>query len=801
MLRWSRVLKCWLLALAFNVTIVTCAIEKVQVQSNGLASHASNTASRGAPYLSPPKGRRSSPSSTIKIVNRQRQPTARSDVPFSPPLDEDGYLLHGLADLRGLPHAFNRSKCAKFPDSRSWLEFAIHTEDILKMGDKSKYWTFVYALECAATTAPPNAEAVLYRAKLLIRVGDFDAAIATLRYGRRIAPKSPMIKWDLANELGRYQDRVGPRAKREHDEMIRLFQDLLSQNCNDANTCYELAQIRAHTGKTDSALECLEKAVHMDLNHAGYASKYWSQSVATSMDQIRKVRAEFSMQSRNFREWNETAKHVRITPVHEWLAGYDGANAASSYTTRGLLGQNYRPLPVPPTLSALSLSGTAALRAIVSSVGSRFSEAREALQNLLETEQPEVCQRIDALCTDGPTRLLYSLASPKTAHVNTHIGIDQTGKSKLDFATITSSSLNISGTPFGTPWRDEPYPMFPLYMVNTMRSICDCAELDCDLAGRVWLMDVDAIRDTIESMKAHADVREMVNKPDALGFTPAALAIINNDALTFAALLNTGTVDFSATDVWGHSVVQLLYLVTPTPEAEAMRAAASRFLQEHGGPELPPLLRSVARQLPKVEGLDVATGWDPTTRTLPWAPVSVWTKSLLVDDVDASQVTMADIVDKYISAGRPVVIKGALRNCVKELRQWSKESLRQSVLANVTYKAYSGESGIMTTFREFIDTYMSTGTLSDESKPRYILAQKGSKVMERELKRITEVSFLTDLLKCIPYDLQEYFHLPPPELPGVWSQYTLSMGGAGAGASFHMHEAAINFVVYGTRKW
>ena len=34
---------------------------------------------------------------------------------------------------------------------------------------------------------------------------------------------------------------------------------------------------------------------------------------------------------------------------------------------------------------------------------------------------------------------------------------------------------------------------------------------------------------------------------------------------------------------------------------------------------------------------------------------------------------------------------------------------------------------------------MSTGELTDDSKPRYILAQKGIKVMEKELKRITEV--------------------------------------------------------------
>lgn len=98
-------------------------------------------------------------------------------------------------------------------------------------------------------------------------------------------------------------------------------------------------------------------------------------------------------------------------------------------------------------------------------------------------------------------------------------------------------------------------------------------------------------------------------------------------------------------------------------------------------------------------------------------------------------------------------------------------------------------------------SFMSTGELTDTSQPRYILAQKAAKVMELELKTMTKVHFLTDLMQCIPYELQEYFNLVPPQLAGAWSQYTLSMGGAGAGASFHMHEAAINVVVYGTRKW
>ena len=84
----------------------------------------------------------------------------------------------------------------------------------------------------------------------------------------------------------------------------------------------------------------------------------------------------------------------------------------------------------------------------------------------------------------------------------------------------------------------------------------------------------------------------------------------------------------------------------------------------------------------------MATGWDPTTRTLPWAPLAQWNGSTVVDDVDASKVSMSDIIDKYISIGRPVVIKGGLRQCTDAMKLWGKEALKQSQLADVMYKAY-----------------------------------------------------------------------------------------------------------------
>ena len=108
-----------------------------------------------------------------------------------------------------------------------------------------------------------------------------------------------------------------------------------------------------------------------------------------------------------------------------------------------------------------------------------------------------------------------------------------------------------------------------------------------------------------------------------------------------------------------------------------MHSAASAFLQRYhhhgrdggkhapGPPPLPPLLAGVAKQLPKVAGLDVAEGWDPPTRTLPWAPVSVWEGSAMVDDVDARKVSMADIVDKCVRPCVLACVRACMRACVR----------------------------------------------------------------------------------------------------------------------------------------
>jgi len=418
-----------------------------------------------------------------------------------------------------------------------------------------------------------------------------------------------------------------------------------------------------------------------------------------------------------------------------------------------------------------------------------LAQTKARLRALMEPEQPEICKRVDKLCATGHAEMLYSLASPADSRAH-ESAKDKTGKSTLNFGSITPELLGVEGSPFGSEWSVKPWPKFPLYMVNTIRSICDCADLECDLAGKTWVMDPDAVREAIEATNLH--VWKFVNSQDKLGYTPAHLALMNNDALTFAVLLQTDALDFSAEDAWGHSVVQMLYFLTPTREAFAMHDAASKYLQARGGPALPPLLK--ARQLDKFPGMDAAEGWDPTSRTTSWEPLSEWDGTDKIDDVDASEVSWADIVDKYISVGRPVVIKGALRDCVEEMKLWGKENVQNSRLSNVTFRAFSGEQSTMATLTEFIDEYFSTGELTDESLPRYIFAQQSSTVMEGHMKRVTEVDFITNMLKCIPYEIQEYFALAPPELPGAWSHYTLSMGGAGSGASMHMHEAVSLFL-------
>ena len=91
---------------------------------------------------------------------------------------------------------------------------------------------------------------------------------------------------------------------------------------------------------------------------------------------------------------------------------------------------------------------------------------------------------------------------------------------------------------------------------------------------------------------------------------------------------------------------------------------------------------------------------------------------------------------------------------------------------------------------------------------------------------------LRELLHCIPFELQDYFGLPPAGvcwvcigrdttfllvsrdvktspclvcfavsgLPGAWRQWTFGFGTSGSGAPFHLHEQAINLVIQGTKR-
>ena len=72
---------------------------------------------------------------------------------------------------------------------------------------------------------------------------------------------------------------------------------------------------------------------------------------------------------------------------------------------------------------------------------------------------------------------------------------------------------------------------------------------------------------------------------------------------------------------------------------------------------------------------------------------------------------------------------------------------------------------------------------------------------EQDTSLASNASGITELLQCLPWRLQELLSLPPASMPGAWSEYTFGLGGAGSGAPFHAHEAAVNVVVTGTKRW
>ena len=126
--------------------------------------------------------------------------------------------------------------------------------------------------------------------------------------------------------------------------------------------------------------------------------------------------------------------------------------------------------------------------------------------------------------------------------------------------------------------------------------------------------------------------------------------------------------------------------------------------------------------------------------------------------------------------------------------------------------------------------------LTNQSVPRYIFDNSALELDQlRHGVQMEAVPEMVELLQCIPWQLQELLTLPPAGMPGVWSEYvlypcsvlplsqvvfvwrwsfgrtmllasrngryTIGIGGAGSGAPFHAHEAAVNIVIVGTKRW
>ena len=100
------------------------------------------------------------------------------------------------------------------------------------------------------------------------------------------------------------------------------------------------------------------------------------------------------------------------------------------------------------------------------------------------------------------------------------------------------------------------------------------------------------------------------------------------------------------------------------------------------------------------------------------------------------------------------------------------------------------------TMAQFAEIYMGRENLTDDSEPRYVFQhhQQLHPVHHQHLGRM-RMKPISEVLHCLPKELQDYLHLPPAGMPGAWTHWTVGMGSSGSGAPFHMHDVAVNVVL------
>eukprot|EP00750_Incisomonas_marina_P003883 INCI13423.1.p1 GENE.INCI13423.1~~INCI13423.1.p1 ORF type:complete len:451 (-),score=62.92 INCI13423.1:1620-2972(-) len=324
---------------------------------------------------------------------------------------------------------------------------------------------------------------------------------------------------------------------------------------------------------------------------------------------------------------------------------------------------------------------------------------------------------------------------------------------------------------------------------------------------------------------------------DSFGMTAVHLAIIQNDAVTLQALLSTtnGIRSLDITDLFGRTPIDILRVAVEFPARHLMfdvvrRALATSATSNRVGrhfevklsdfaiPEARPLAKPPGRSSTVASGCGLARGWMPAYYTFPFGALSSWPGSP-VTSVDASSINMATVIRDFVAVGRPLVIKGVLRACPAAQSLWDRSALLDSDLARVPtlFRKYNRNGSGLTTLAEGISELLNTTALTNLSRPHYIfnsplldtsegtLADSSAAyLLDRSIDAISytaRMEPMNAIMECIPYELQEYFNLPPPGAPGSWNDWTLSLGSTGAGSNFHTHHLAVNVMIHGAKRW
>ena len=470
-----------------------------------------------------------------------------------------------------------------------------------------------------------------------------ELAVQLAAYALHLSPTDPLLLHLARQQLAKFAPRwaaAGSSVRRFESHAANLHHRLLAgYQSAHASEWYSRGYLFEMQGNKSAAQRSFLKAWEIDPDNEQFMTTAFVVITTTqNASMIAAFRRDFAQNESipNYRAWkalhNGRESSVRQQQQQQQQQQPNPENESQTFNMQrdlhGLVGSTEADLEA----TLLTLSG---VRATVRGLAT-----------------PSVCNKVRELVGVSQQRvsLMYQLPSMEDVVLvlNRHSASEERSRGAFN----ASWSFRIANP------RQEQH--FPVYLANMLLSVCTESANGTEpplrqtqgqrLRMLTHWMDVVGIHELQPSVSS-------LNEQDAFGNTAAHIAAGQVDLVTLAELLRLGADSTDLRNTWGHSVSDLLSLAQPQLKIKAV--------DSHTGQPTNEILRE-APATQKCALFAGPRGWMPDSETFPWGPLAEWNDRSEIQVVDAKAVSLADVITKFVSVGRPVVIRNILAGTMGE---------------------------------------------------------------------------------------------------------------------------------------